>query len=249
MSRSATLHSSGKYRFLADISAYSAGVAAEPGHELIGVHFDEPLAVAGAFSRLDEECAERGVPIHALVAVALRSPLPFEFGTFDEFNHAYRKLLADRGLLEGDTNPIARTNVVPVLGAPREPVLLSAFLVREATGHGGTDFVVSGGAELDDLRADAIVARGDISSHGLERKAAHVIEEMRSRSAALGHDPQAATEVNVYTAHEVPGLTDALLARLPGVAGQGFRRWIARPPVTELEFEMDIRRVTAWQVL
>jgi hypothetical protein len=55
--------------------------------------------------------------------------------------------------------------------------------------------------------------------------------------------------VNVYTAHEVPGLTDVLVARLPGVAGHGFRRWIARPPVTELEFEMDIRRVTAWQVL
>jgi hypothetical protein len=246
----ASPHSTGTYRYLPAIPPYSSGVAAEGGHEIIGLRFETPPPVADGFARLDRECADRGLAPTALVGFELRSRVPFGFGEFDEFNDEYRALLDERGLLEDGVNPIARTNVVPVRSAPDEPVLLSAFLVRECDGPGGTDFVVAGGGELDGpLDPERITARGDTSAEGLTRKAVHVVEEMRQRLAGLGKTPWCPTLVNVYTAHEIPALTDLLLDRLPAVQRCGFVRWPTRPPLVEIEFEMDLRRVSGWQVL
>lgn len=245
-----SIHSTGTYRYLAAIPPYSSGVAAQPGYEIIGLRFDTPLPVAEAFARLDHECGSRGLPSTALVGFELRSPAPFAFSAFDEFNAVYCALLAERGLLEKGVNPIARTNVVPVRSAPEQPVMLTAFLIRRATGPGGTDFVVAGGGELDGpLDPASIVARGDTSAAGLRRKATHVIEEMRRRLAGLGKDARSPTLIDVFTVHEVPELTDLLLDELPAVEQCGFLRWAARPPLVELEFEMDLRRVSGWQVL
>ncbi|HEY0358334.1 MAG TPA: hypothetical protein VGD11_07110 [Mycobacteriales bacterium] len=250
MPYSAAQHSTGTYRYLPAIPPYSSGVAAEPGHEIVGLRFEAPPPVAEGFARLDEVCAARGLAPAALVGFELRSPAPFAFGAFDEFNEVYRALLDERGLLEGGVNPIARTNVVPVLSAPPEPVLLSAFVVREASGPGGTDFVVAGGGELDGpLDPARITARGDTSPTGLTRKAVHVVEEMRRRLAGLGHSPWSPTLVDVYTEHEIPGLADLLLDRLPAARQYGFVRWVTRPPLVEIEFEMDLRRVSGWEVL
>ncbi|MCW2946193.1 MAG: hypothetical protein JWR24_2910 [Actinoallomurus sp.] len=250
MQHTMMVHATGTYRYLPDIAAYSSGVAAQPGYEIIGLRFDSPPPVAEGFARLDEECTARGLPVSSLVGIELRSPAPFAFDGFDSFNSTYRTLLAERGLLEGDINPIARTNVSPVQSAPRQPVLLSAFIVQKASGTGGADYVIAGGAELDgSLQADAIVARGDTSDGGLTRKATHVVEEMRARLAGLGLDPESATQVDVYTAHEVPGLTKLLVDRLPAVRRCGFVRWVARPPVTDIEFEMDLRRVSGWHTM
>jgi hypothetical protein len=249
MPYAASRHSTGAYRYLPAIAPYSSGVAAEPGHEIIGLRFDSPPPVVDGFARLDEECAERGLPPSALVGVELRSPAPFAFGAFDEFNETYQQLLAERDLLEDGVNPIARTNVVPVRSAPGEPVLLSAFLVRRSAGAGGVDFVVAGGGEIDGLDPDAIVARGDVSEAGLTKKADHVVDEMRARLAGLGKDAESPTLVDVYTAHEIPGLEEMLLDRLPAVGRHGFVRWLTRPPVVEVEFEMDLRRVSGWHAL
>jgi hypothetical protein len=249
MPYTASRHSTGTYRYLPAIAPYSSGVAAEPGYEIIGLRFDSPPPVAEGFASLDEECARRGLPVAALAGLELRSPEPVAFGAFDAFNETYRRLLTERGLLEGGVNPIARTNVVPVRSAPAAPVLLTAFLVREAAGAGGVDFVVAGGGEIDGLDPDTIVARGDLSAAGLVGKADHVIEEMRARLAGLGKDPGTPTLVDVYTAHEIPGLSELLLDRLPAVARYGFVRWCTRPPVVEVEFEMDLRRVSAWHLL
>jgi hypothetical protein len=250
MRRTMMVHATGTYRYLPDIPAYSSGVAAQPGYEIIGLRFDRPLPVAEGFARLDEECAARSLPASSLVGIDLRSPAPFAFNGFDSFNSTYRTLLAERGLLEGEVNPVARTNVSPVRSAPGQPVLLSAFIVQKASGAGGTDFVVAGGAELDGpLQPDAIVARGDTSDDGLTRKAAHVVEEMRARLAGLGLEPESPTQVDVYTAHEIPGLTALLVDRLPAVRRCGFVRWVARPPITDVEFEMDLRRVSGWRTI
>jgi hypothetical protein len=246
----AARHRTGTYRYLPAIPPYSSGVAAEPGHEILGLRFETPPAVAEGFARLDRECAERGLGSTALAGFELRSPAPFAFGAFDEFNEVYRALLDERGLLEEGVNPIARTNVVPVRDAPAEPVLLSAFVVREASGPGGTDFVVAGGGELDGpLDPESIIARGDTSPAGLTRKAAHVVDEMRTRLAGLGMSPSSPTLVDVYTAHEIPGLSELLLDRLPAVRQYGFVRWLTRPPLEEIEFEMDLRRISGWEVL
>jgi hypothetical protein len=250
MSYVASIHSTRAYRYLPAIPPYSSGVAAEAGYEIIGLRFEEPPPVAAGFTQLDAECAERGLARSALVGIELRSPAPLAFGAFDEFNTVYRALLAERGLLERGVNPIARTNVVPMRRAPKEPVLFSAFLIRKALGPGGTDFVVAGGGELDGpLQPESIIARGDTTAAGLRLKAVFVIEEMRKRLAGLGKTPECASLVDVYTAHDIPGISDLLLETLPTVSRYGFMRWATRPPLMELEFEMDLRRVSAWHVV
>jgi hypothetical protein len=249
MSYAVSQHSTGTYRYLPAIAPYSSGVAAEPGYEIIGIRFGSPPPVVEGFALLDEECSKRDLPSTALVGFELRSPAPFAFGAFDEFNETYRELLAERGLLEGDVNPIARTNVVPVRSAPEQPVLHAAFIVQKASGAGGVDFVIAGGGEIDGLDPEAIVARGDLSDSGLTQKAHHVIEEMRARLAGLGKAPDSPTLVDVYTAHDIPTLSEMLVEKLPAVRHCGFVRWLTRPPVVEVEFEMDLRRVSGWHVL
>ena len=69
----AALHSTGTYRYLPAIPPYSSGVAAEPGHEIIGLRFETPPPVGEAFARLDQECAARGLASTALVGFELRS--------------------------------------------------------------------------------------------------------------------------------------------------------------------------------
>ena len=64
-----------------------------------------------------------GRPRAALCAIELRSPTPFSFEGFDAFNAVYRALLTEWKLLVDGGNPIARTNVAPLVGAPSEASL------------------------------------------------------------------------------------------------------------------------------
>lgn len=251
MTASAELHRTSAYRYLPAIDPYSSGVAAEPGYDIVSLRFRRPSPLAEGFARLDAHLEDRGLPPTALVGVELRSPAPFAFGTFDDFNVTYRALLAERDLLEGDTNPVARTNVVPVADRPDEPVLFAVSLVQPSGEPGGTDFVVAGSGETrrGALSAEAIVARGDLSESGMSRKVARVLDEMRARLAALGYGPDDPEVIGVYTAHEIPGMTATVAASLPAVHRCGIVRWLTRPPVEEIEFEMDLRRVSGWQVL
>lgn len=250
MPHDVAVHATKAYRYLPAIAPYSSGVAAEPGYEILGLRFHEPLPVADGFLRLDRELEALGLPASALVGAELRSPEPFTFGGFDAFNDVYRHLLVERGLLEDGVNPLARTNVVPVYAAPSEPTLLTVFVAREAAGRPGTDFVISGSGEVEGALDPAnIVARGDLSPGGLGRKVASVLEEMRARLTALGHSPEEPTITNVYTAHEIAGLTESLVRAMPAVGRWGYTSWATRPPLVEVEFEMDCRNISRWEAL
>ncbi len=244
------LHSTGAYRYLPAIFPYSSGVAAEPGYEIVGLRLQEPPPVVEGFTRLDRELDARGLASTSLVGIELRSPAPFTFGGFDEFNQLYRNLLEERGLIEGDVNPIARTNVVPVHEPPVQPVLFSAFFVQSESGLGGIDFVIAGSGEVSGaLDPDNIVARGDVSPGGLALKVAAVLDEMRARITSLGHTTDEPTLTNVYTAHDIAGLPDSLFEGLPATGRWGYAYWLTRPPVVEVEFEMDCRKVSSWIAL
>jgi len=50
------------------------------------------------------------------------------------------------------------------------------------------------------------------------------------------------TAVEVYTVHSISGLMrDLLLPRIGGAGIHGIRWHFARPPIEEIEFEMDVR--------
>src|SRR5215510_2381986 len=110
-------HPKGNYRYLPGISAFSSGTVAMPGHEIVHVTLREPLPWRAGFARIEEHLRAQGRARTALCGIELRSPAPFSFTGFDDFNRGYRALLGEWDILVGDDNPIPRTNVAPSSGA------------------------------------------------------------------------------------------------------------------------------------
>ena len=71
-------------------------------------------------------------------------------------------------------------------------------------------------------------------------KIAFVIEEMGNRLNTLGLNWQDATKVQAYTVHDIRACVDELLAK-PGLIPNGLMWHYANPPVSGLEYEMDVR--------
>ncbi|PYM72351.1 MAG: hypothetical protein DME03_18185, partial [Candidatus Rokuibacteriota bacterium] len=113
----------GSYRFLPGIAPFSSGAAALPGYQVVHATLGTPIPWREGFDLIDRHLRAEGRPRAALCAIELRSPAPFTFAGFDAFNAGYQALLAEWKLLVGGENPIARTNVAPVVGAPTEPSL------------------------------------------------------------------------------------------------------------------------------
>ena len=180
---------------------------------------------------------------HALCGVELRCPEPHTMDGFIEFNREYRELLREWDLLEGEANPIARTNVAPVIDAPTESVVFG-FSYTAPCNHQRSTFVVAGGGELPgELDAAHIVRAGETDEDAMLAKAQCVVKIMQDRLAALGDDALL-TSINVYTAHALRRLlTDVVLPGIPAAARLGAHWHFARPPVQQIEFEMDMRGV------
>src|SRR5687767_4935164 len=113
----------GHYRFLPGIAPYSSGVVAMSGHQVIHATLRAPVPWRDGFALIERHLRGEDRPRAALCAIALRSPKPFTFDGFAEFNAGYRAVLDSWGLLVDGANPIARTNVAPLVGAPAEPSL------------------------------------------------------------------------------------------------------------------------------
>ena len=95
---------------------------------------------------------------------------------------------------------------------------------------------------------DYTVARGDVSTTGMRAKAAWVLGEMENRMAAMGFAWKDATATQLYMLHNIhPFLADELVRR--GAMPVGLTWHFKRPPVRELEYEMDCRGVDVERVL
>jgi hypothetical protein len=240
----------GGYRFIKGVFPYAAGVAALPGYRIERVRFAAPPALPQGFARIADFLRRAGRPAAAFCACELRSPAAFSETGFAEFNRGYVAVLKEWGLLAAGANPVARANVCPALDPPGEPGF-HAFCYTLPDDSSAAGFVVAGSGEVPEGHAgyrDHIVARGDTSPSGLRTKAAWVIGEMQRRMAALGAAWADTTGVQVYSVHDIhPFLTDLLVAG--GAARHGITWHFARPPVVELEFEMDCRGVSTERVL
>jgi hypothetical protein len=106
--------------------------------------------------------------------------------------------------------------------------------------------VIAGSGEAPEGRGnyrDHIVKRGDVSPEGLREKARFVLGEMERRMGALGFSWKDTTAAQLYTVHDVhPFLADEIVRR--GAARSGLTWHYNRPPVVELEYEMDCRGVS-----
>jgi hypothetical protein len=141
-------------------------------------------------------------------------------------------------------NPVARTNVAPVISSPSEPVLYGFSFTRPCPGDEQPTFVVAGAGELPEgiLSREGIVALGDTSPQGIAIKARFVMDLMENRLRGLRADWPMVTTVNVYTAHSLHGLVPKLvLGRIGPAAIRGVHWHYSRPPIEEIEYEMDVR--------
>lgn len=237
-------HPTGNYRFLPGIAPYSCGVVASSGFEIVHVALMRPVVLPAGFERIATVLKDHDRPLTALCAIELRSPQPYSFAGFAEFNAGYAETLQAWKVFVSGVNPVARTNVAPVMLAPPEPALFGFSFTRPCSSSTSPTFVVAGAGELPEgvLTREGIVAVGDVSPAGLEAKATFVMELMAARLHGLGVDWAHVTRTQVYTIHDfAPLLTSVLLRRLGPAAGHGVVWHFARPPVDQIEFEMDLR--------
>ncbi len=112
-------------------------------------------------------------------------------------------------------------------------------------------FVVAGSSEVPEGHAnykDHLIAYQDISPEGMRKKARWVLDEMQRRMAVLGYGWPDCTGTQLYIIHDPhPFLADEFVRR--GAMRLGLTWHFVRPPVVDMEFEMDCRRVLAERVL
>ena len=240
----------GNYRYIPGVFQYSAGVAALPGYEIRRVLFREPVPLARGFERVAHHIAAAGRPLTALCACELRSPAPFTEDGFRAFNQSYVTTLREWGLFDGNVNPVARSNVCPELDPPPEPSF-HAFAFTVAARQAMPTFVIAGSGEAPEGRgsyAAHIVRRGETAPDAMREKARFVLAEVGRRLGSLGFAWSDTTATQVYTVRDLyPFLADEIVRG--GAAHAGVTWHFCRPPVRELEFEMDCRGIASEQVI
>jgi hypothetical protein len=181
----------------------------------------------------------------AFCACELRSPAPFTEQGFKELNQAYAKVLEEWGIYRDGENPVARSNVCPAIAPPVAVSFYAFSYTVPADGRTRPSFVVAGGAECPEGKPnyrDYIVARGDCSAEGLRSKVRFVATEMKNRLAALDVAWSDASAAHIYTVRDVGSLVESEILRT-GPAHCGVTWQFSRPPIVDLEFEMDVRAV------
>lgn len=232
----------GGYRYIKAVFQYSGGVAAESGYEMERVRFLRPLPLAEGLAAAEAHLRSIGRPAAAFAACELRSPAPFTEQGFLEFNQLYVGTLERWGIYRDGVNPVARTNVCPEHHQPASPSLYAFSYTVPATGKPGT-FIVAGGGEAKEgnrTYRETIVSLGDTSPAGLRAKLRYVVAEMEARLAALGFSWADAVSTQAYTVHDIGALVGPEIAAR-GAAQGGLAWHFCRPPIVDVEFEMDVR--------
>lgn len=233
------------YRYIPHAFQYSGGVEALAGYRIERLEFSTPLPLAAGFAWIERYLGEQRVPLTAFCACELRSPAQFTDTGFIEFNRHYTGTLLRWGVMKDpDDNPVARSNVIPLLHKPAEPNFFAFCFARPVKGASGS-FVIAGSGEAGDQPvpyAERTVRHGETSPDAMREKARFVLGRMEERMAAIGKTWRDTTATQVYTVHDVHAhLADEIVQR--GAAQHGLTWHYAQPPVEGLEYELDCRSV------
>jgi hypothetical protein len=234
----------GGYRYIPGVFQYSAGVAAEPGFQLERVRFRKPLPIIEGFAAAEHFLASIGRSVTAFCACELRSPEPFTEDGFRSFNRDYVGTLERWGIFRNEENPVARTNICPEFAKPKEPVMYAfSYTAMSKKDDQGAGFIIAGSGEAIEGKGsykETIVRLGETSQDALRDKTRAVLGEMERRLLALGFGWDDAAYIQAYTVHDIGFLMQDefthLGSNLPAIT------WLfSRPPVVNIEFEMDVR--------
>ena len=241
---------SGNYRFIPGVFQYSGGAAANDGYEIQRVRFRTPVRLAEGFERIERIITEAGRPLTSFCACELRSPAPFTEQGFRAFNEIYVVTLRKWGLFDGKVNPVARSNVCPEIAPPPEPSF-HAFSFTVKSPGAAKSFVISGSGEAREGGAsyrERTVRLGEQNPEAMREKARFVLGELERRLGLLGFTWADTTATQAYTVYDLyPFFADEIVRR--GAARAGLTWHFNRPPVQELDFEMDCRVVAIERVV
>ena len=234
----------GHYYFLKGIDPYSCGVVAELGYEIVHVTLTHLIPWHKGFSQIEAYLKLIGHNRNALCAMQLRCPEPFTMDEFVAFNQEYCSVLQEWDLYIDGFNPIARTNVAPVIDPPRESMLYAFSYLQPVNQLDQPTFVVAGAGELIDgiLKPEGIVRRNETSMEAMREKVIYVVRVMGDRLTKLGGRWEIVNRINIYTTHSISHLAEDLV--LPCVNQlHGLHWYQSRPPVIDIEYEMDLRGI------
>jgi hypothetical protein len=235
----------GNFQFIKGIDPFSFGAIPHPGYEIVHVTFHPLPPLQKGFTLVERHLQSLQRPLQALCGMELRIPSPLSPQGFNEFNQPYINRLAGWHLLIDGLNPVARSNLAIVVNPVAEPSVYGFSYTMPSTRAGAT-FLVAGTPEVRARMGTAreIVARGDVSPAGLRQKAEYVLEALTARLQELQVSWAEATTVEIYTVHNLhPLLETTILPALQDTGRHGIRWHYARPPVVEVEYEMDVRGV------
>ncbi|WP_108662112.1 2-amino-5-chloromuconate deaminase CnbZ [Acuticoccus kandeliae] len=244
------LKTKSSYAYIPGVMQYSAGVAAADGFAIERARFEEPVKLDEGFARIKAHLESIGRPLDAFCACELRSPAPFTEAGFRTFNEAYSSVLVDWGIMEGEDNPVARSNVCPEVAPPSEPSFHAFCYTVPAAGVGPT-FVVAGSGEAREGQGtyrDNTVRFGETTPDAIAEKADYVLGEMERRMSFFGAGWADTTAAQLYTVHPIHAFLESEIVRR-GAARHGLTWHYNRPPVKDLEYEMDCRRILTERVL
>jgi hypothetical protein len=202
------------------------------------------LPMAEGFAWIERYITGSGRPLTAFCACELRSPAPWNDAGFRSFNETYVVTLEKWGIYSAGTNPVARSNVCPEIDPPKEPGFHAFSFTVPSPGERPT-FVIAGGAESrsGDGPYDARTIRhGETSPDAMREKGRFVLDEMAQRLGEFGFGWADTTATQVYTVHDLfPFFGDEIVRR--GAARSGLTWHLCRPPVRDLDYEMDCRAI------
>jgi hypothetical protein len=233
----------GNYSFVRGISPYSAGAVAAPGFAIEHARFLRPLPLQKGFDAVEAHLKRVNRPKQAMCAMELRSPKPFTFTGFNQFNAGYVEVLKKWDILQDGLNPVARTNIAPAYDPPSEPSLYG-FSYTVPAPNAPKTFIVAGAGELPEGSLDPhdVVRRGETSPAALIEKARFVMGLMEGRLKGLGVTWAESTVTEIYTVFDIHGfLQKEILERMGKGSAHGVVWHYSRPPIESIEFEMDLR--------
>ena len=236
----------GHFRFLQGIEPYSCGVIADENYELVRVTMLRNTQWEDGFNKIYRHLSNQPHHMRALASIELRSPKVRTMQEFVDFNSQYMNVINKFGLLANDLNPIARTNVVPDQSEITETTVHAFSYTRRRENNGPKSFVVAGSGELrgSDLNSMNIVRRHDTSQEGLKEKVVFVRDVMSDRLSGLGVSWSDVTSISIYTVQPVNSiLNESLRHSIRDADRFGLQVFFTRPPVYDIEFEMDARGV------
>jgi hypothetical protein len=219
----------GGFRFLATDGPFSAGVAAEPGFEIVRLIAPRYTPLVEGFRLVERTLSAAGRPPAALCAMELRVPKPMSRAGFDDFNRGYVAQHERWGLrVDGHMAP-ARTNVAPEIDPPVEPSLHAFCYTIEGRAPRST-FVISGVPEPPGTKG------------GLAGYWKAILGTIDANMTALAIDWGEVTETQIYCTradHELFG--EGGLPRFGELVRPGLRWFLSRPPIDDLNLEIDVR--------